>query len=79
MVFQNYALFPHMTVNENLAFPLEVRKLGQIGDPGSEGEAGAGDGADGRVSAGVVPPSFPVDSSSGSPWPVPSSLNRSWF
>ncbi|MDH3263875.1 MAG: ABC transporter ATP-binding protein [Paracoccaceae bacterium] len=30
MVFQNYALFPHMTVNENLAFPLEVRGLGRI-------------------------------------------------
>src|SRR5215218_2985680 len=27
MVFQNYALFPHMTVNENLAFPLQVRNL----------------------------------------------------
>ena len=27
MVFQNYALFPHMTVGENLAFPLKVRKL----------------------------------------------------
>jgi putative spermidine/putrescine transport system ATP-binding protein len=26
VVFQNYALFPHMSVNENLAFPLEVRK-----------------------------------------------------
>ncbi len=25
MVFQNYALFPHMTVAENLSFPLEVR------------------------------------------------------
>jgi len=25
MVFQNYALFPHMTVAENLAFPLQVR------------------------------------------------------
>ncbi len=27
MVFQNYALFPHMSVAENLAFPLEVRKI----------------------------------------------------
>ncbi len=29
MVFQNYALFPHMTVAENLSFPLEVRKIGK--------------------------------------------------
>ena len=27
MVFQNYALFTHMTVEENLAFPLEARKV----------------------------------------------------
>lgn len=27
MVFQNYALFPHMTVAENLMFPLEVRNM----------------------------------------------------
>ena len=27
MVFQNYALFPHMTVGGNLSFPLEVRRM----------------------------------------------------
>jgi putative spermidine/putrescine transport system ATP-binding protein len=27
MVFQNYALFPHLTVFENIAFPLRMRKL----------------------------------------------------
>jgi putative spermidine/putrescine transport system ATP-binding protein len=27
MVFQNYALMPHMTVFENIAFPLQIRKL----------------------------------------------------
>jgi putative spermidine/putrescine transport system ATP-binding protein len=27
MVFQGYALFPHMTVEQNIAFPLQVRKM----------------------------------------------------
>jgi putative spermidine/putrescine transport system ATP-binding protein len=27
MVFQNYALFPHMTVERNLEYPLKVRKI----------------------------------------------------
>ncbi|AMM84461.1 ABC transporter ATP-binding protein [Martelella sp. AD-3] len=29
MVFQNYALFPHMSVAENLAFPLQLRNMGK--------------------------------------------------
>jgi multiple sugar transport system ATP-binding protein len=29
MVFQNYALYPHMSVRENLAFALRLRKLSQ--------------------------------------------------
>ncbi|WP_416046875.1 ABC transporter ATP-binding protein [Cupriavidus basilensis] len=27
MVFQNYALFPHMTIAENIGFPLKMRKM----------------------------------------------------
>jgi putative spermidine/putrescine transport system ATP-binding protein len=30
MVFQNYALFPHMTVGENVAFPLSVRRVPRV-------------------------------------------------
>ena len=29
MVFQNYALFPHMTVYENIAFPLRMRRASE--------------------------------------------------
>ncbi|WP_279478736.1 ABC transporter ATP-binding protein [Aureimonas sp. SK2] len=34
VVFQNYALFPHMTIAENVAFPLQMRGLSkaEIGD-----------------------------------------------
>ncbi|XBS67945.1 ABC transporter ATP-binding protein [Acerihabitans sp. KWT182] len=31
VVFQNYALFPHLTVEENIAFPLRMRRR-----PGAE-------------------------------------------
>lgn len=30
MVFQNYALFPHMSVAENLAYPLKLRKFDKV-------------------------------------------------
>jgi len=29
MVFQNYALYPHLTVYDNIAFPLKVNKIGK--------------------------------------------------
>jgi len=29
MVFQSYALYPHMSIAENIAYPLRVRKLGR--------------------------------------------------
>ena len=41
MVFQNYALYPHKSVYENLAFPLKLRRLGEAGDR----RAGAADRA----------------------------------
>ncbi len=38
LVFQNYALFPHLTVAQNVAFGLEMRKVptGEIGEKVSE-------------------------------------------
>ncbi|MGE0213285.1 MAG: ABC transporter ATP-binding protein [Parvibaculaceae bacterium] len=30
MVFQNYSLFPHMTVGENISFPLKMRRMPKV-------------------------------------------------
>ena len=30
MVFQNYALFPHMNVGQNIAYPLKLRRVGKV-------------------------------------------------
>ena len=39
IVFQNYALFPHMTVAENVAFPLKMRKWSRAEIEQAVGEA----------------------------------------
>jgi len=39
MVFQNYALFPHMSVAENVAFPLSVRRVSKADIAGRVGRA----------------------------------------
>ena len=39
MVFQNYALYPHMSVRDNMAFPLKLRKMDQAEIDKRVGEA----------------------------------------
>jgi multiple sugar transport system ATP-binding protein len=39
MVFQNYALYPHMTVRDNMAFGLKLRKMNQSDIDGRVNEA----------------------------------------
>ena len=48
MLFQNYALFPHMNVAENVAFGLEARGMRRDGQGGA-GRRGAADGAARRL------------------------------
>ena len=44
MVFQNYALYPYMTVYENMAFGLRVHKMEKAGIDKRVREAGPGSG-----------------------------------
>ncbi len=57
MVFQSYAIWPHMTVFENVAYPLRVRRKpnSEVRDPRGEGAAARGDGRLCRpAGAGVI-------------------------
>ncbi len=75
MVFQNYALYPHLTVYENIAFPLRLagasndevdRKVRDaVEDPGA-----------GRAPRAQARRTSPAASASGSPWGGPSSGRR---
>jgi multiple sugar transport system ATP-binding protein len=42
MVFQDYALFPHMTVADNIAYPLRIKKVGRTERRAKAAETGAG-------------------------------------
>ena len=74
MVFQDYALWPHMTAAQNVAFPLRMRGVGRQQRQQRVEEALA-------MSVSAASPSvnrraFPADSSSALRWPAPSSQNR---
>ncbi|EEX84576.1 sn-glycerol-3-phosphate import ATP-binding protein UgpC [Brucella abortus F6/05-3] len=75
MVFQNYALYPHMTVRENLAYGLKNRKT-----PKEEIERRIAKAAKALEIEQFLerkpPASSPVASASASPWAAPSCANR---
>ncbi|MFI6516954.1 ABC transporter ATP-binding protein [Spirillospora sp. NPDC050679] len=49
MVFQDYALFPHMTVADNIAYPLRIKKVGRGERRAAAGEVAAELGLDGLL------------------------------
>jgi multiple sugar transport system ATP-binding protein len=42
MVFQDYALFPHMSVTDNIAYPLRIKKVGRAERAAKAAETGEG-------------------------------------
>ena len=75
MVFQNYALYPHMTVRENMAFPLKLAGV----DKAEIDEEGLGGGArrwTSPSSSTAGPPTSPAASASGWRWAGRSSATR---
>ena len=68
-VFQDYALFPHMSVQENVEYGLRVKKVGQA-ERRARAAGGARDRSGSAATATAAPPSSPVASGSGSRWPA---------
>ena len=71
MVFQNYALYPHMTVFENMSFGLKLQEIPQGGDQAA-GRAMPRASSTSPSSWSGGPGSSPAASASASPWAAPS-------
>ena len=71
MVFQSYALYPHLKVGENIGYPLRVRKIakGAI----QQGVDRVAERSRSTTSWTASPATCPAASGSGSRWPGPSS------
>ena len=72
MVFQNYALYPHMTVYDNLAFGLKLRHTPKSRDR-SSGSGKPPASWTSTSSSSASPSSSPAASASAWPWDGPSS------
>ena len=75
MVFQNYALYPHMTVAQNLAFGLKLRKLEQGRDP-APGPGGRGARSASRTTSSASRARSRAGSASASRWGAQSCASR---
>ena len=76
MVFQNYALYPHMDVRKNLGYGLRVRKTASAGDRAARERGGAG--CSGWSSCSTAsPPRSPAASASAWRWAARSSESPS--
>jgi putative spermidine/putrescine transport system ATP-binding protein len=78
MVFQNYALFPHMTVAENLGFPLSVRGLNRT-DISERVKRVLSMVQLDAISPSVTRRSCPAASNSVWPWPGRWCSSRNWY
>ena len=67
MVFQNYALFPHLTVAENIGFPLKQRGVDRA-EARADGRARPGPGAAAGLPGDAIRGNFPAASSSAWRW-----------
>ena len=74
MVFQNYALYPHMTVADNIAFGLKIAKVAQGRDRQRVGEAARM--LDLTSTSTASPRRCPAASGSGSRWAGRSCASR---
>ena len=66
MVFQNYALYPHMTVYDNMAFGLKLRKLSKEEIDVGSGRRRTSSGS--RICSNASPRRCPAASGSGWRW-----------
>ena len=78
MVFQNYALFPHLTVADNVAYPLTVRKRAESRDRAAQGQAALDMVQLGGMRPALTRRSCRAASSSAWPWRARWCSSRNW-